>query len=70
MALGGEELALGVRIVCFHEARWVDPCSYKIDGLDANLLPHLDAVACAVLANGGGHAHQVGLMLGMQRILD
>ena len=44
--------------------------SFKVDGLGANLLPHLDAVACAVLANGGGHAHQVGLMLGMQRILD
>mmetsp|Transcript_70927 Transcript_70927/g.188595 ORF Transcript_70927/g.188595 Transcript_70927/m.188595 type:complete len:403 (+) Transcript_70927:249-1457(+) len=67
--LGGQELDLGIGVVGLHEAGGVHLNPLEVDALAANGLTHLDAVAGAVLAVGGGQVHEVRAVLRQEGLL-
>jgi hypothetical protein len=66
--LGGEELHLGVGLAGVHQAGGVDLHGGHVDRARAHADSHLDAVASAVVAVGGGKRPQLGPVLRQQRV--
>mmetsp|Transcript_13802 Transcript_13802/g.36924 ORF Transcript_13802/g.36924 Transcript_13802/m.36924 type:complete len:514 (-) Transcript_13802:112-1653(-) len=67
--LSSQELDLRIRVVGLHQARGVHLDPLQVDGLAADGLAHLDAVARAVLAVGRRQVHQVRPVLRQQGVL-
>jgi len=66
--LGGQELDLGIRVIGLHQTRGMHLNPFQVDALGPDGLAHLDAVAGAVLAVGGGQMQQVWAVLRQQRV--
>merc|ERR1719326_339937 len=65
-SLCSKELDLSICVVYFDESCWMDLHPFQIDGLCANCLTHLDAVASAMFAIGSGQVKQIGAVLCQQ----
>jgi len=63
-----QEFDFGIRIVWLHKSCGMHLHPLKIHRFGTDSLSHLDAVTSAVLSVCGGEMHQVGSILGKQRI--